>query len=82
MISFKISGLVKEKESGVPLAGLFVKAYDKDLLFDDLLGSGVTDKQGVFEIIFGPDDFREFFEARPDIYFKVFRGAGGAPDLR
>lgn len=77
MISFKISGLVKEKESGVPLAGLFVKAYDKDLLFDDLLGSGVTDKQGVFEIIFGPDDFREFFEARPDIYFKVFRGAGG-----
>jgi hypothetical protein len=77
MISFKISGVVREKESGVPLPGFFVKAYDKDLLFDDLLGSSQTNNQGAFEIMFGPEDFREFFEARPDIYFKVFRKAGG-----
>lgn len=74
MITFKIKGVVKEKETGFPLSGLFVKSYDKDLLFDDLLGSAVTDTQGKFDIICELSDFRDFFEKRPDIYFKVFRG--------
>lgn len=74
MITFKITGTVKEKESGIPLTGLFVKAYDKDLLFDDLLGSAITDRRGEFEIVAEPEDFREFFDVRPDIYFKVYRG--------
>ncbi|MHC4692048.1 MAG: hypothetical protein ACYS67_04840 [Planctomycetota bacterium] len=73
MITFRIKGVVKEKETGFPLPGLFVKSYDKDLLFDDLLGSAITDTQGKFDIISELSDFREFFEKRPDIYFKVFR---------
>jgi hypothetical protein len=55
------------------LPELFVKSYDKDLLFDDLLGSAITDTQGKFDIICELSDFRDFFEKRPDIYFKVFR---------
>jgi hypothetical protein len=51
-----------------------VKSYDKDLLFDDLLGSAITDTQGNFDIICELSDFRDFFEKRPDIYFKVFGG--------
>ena len=77
MISFKINGVVKDKDSNAPLEGLFIKAYDKDLLFDDLLGSAISNAAGEFEIIFEPQDFRDFFEARPDIYFKVFRSSGG-----
>jgi hypothetical protein len=73
MIIFKIKGAVREGESGVPLPGLFVKAYDKDLLFDDLMGTAITDLNGRFEITSELTDFRDFFDARPDIYFKVFR---------
>jgi len=74
MIIFRIKGIVREKESGVPLPGLFIKAFDKDLLFDDLLGSAVSNKHGEFDIVSELTDFREFFEVRPDIYFKVYRG--------
>lgn len=74
MITFSINGIVKEKETGFPLSGLFVKSYDKDLLFDDLLGAAITDTQGKFNIICELSDFRDFFEKRPDIYFKVFKG--------
>ncbi len=74
MIIYKIRGIVKEKESGIPLPGVFIKAYDKDLLFDDLLGSAISDQRGRFEIVSEPEDFRDFFDVRPDIYFKVYRG--------
>ena len=72
MIIFRIKGVVKEKETGIPLPGLFVKSYDKDLLFDDLLGSAMTDQHGKFDIVCELTDFREFFDVKPDIYFKVF----------
>ncbi|MCK5115544.1 MAG: hypothetical protein KAR44_03025 [Candidatus Aegiribacteria sp.] len=73
MITFRIKGIVKEEETGLPLPGLFVKSYDKDLLFDDLLGSAITDTEGIFDIICESSDFRDLFEKKPDIYFKVFK---------
>jgi hypothetical protein len=72
MITFRIKGIVKEKETGLPLPRLFVKSYDKDLLFDDLLGSAITDQHGKFDIVCELTDFRDFFDVKPDIYFKVF----------
>lgn len=72
MIIFRIKGVVKEEETGFPLPGLFVKSYDKDLFFDDLLGSAVTDAQGRFDIVSEITDFKDFFDSKPDIYFKVF----------
>jgi len=39
---FKIQGVVREKESGQPLGGVSVRAYDRDLHFDDLLGEAGT----------------------------------------
>ena len=76
MIIFKIRGVVKEKETGVPLPGLFIKSYDKDLLFDDLLGSAITGEGGRFEIVSELNDFRDFFEVKPDIYLKVYTRDG------
>jgi hypothetical protein len=75
MLTFKIRGSVREDETGAVLSGFWAKAYDKDLVFDDLLGAVSTDMHGDFEILAAPDDFREFFEKRPDLYLKVF-----APD--
>jgi len=72
MITFKIRGKVRVAETGVGLSGLFIKAYDKDILFDDLLGSTYTKEDGRFEIVSEPEDFRDFFEVKPDIYLKIF----------
>jgi hypothetical protein len=74
MIIFKIRGVVKEKETGEPLPGLFIKSYDKDLFFDELLGSAITDDQGQFEIESKFVDFAKFLDKKPDVYFKVFLG--------
>ena len=71
-LEFKVTGRIQEKESGLGVAGLLVRAYDKDLLFDDLLGTAVTDERGEFELHYGEKDFRELFEKRPDIYLAVY----------
>ncbi|HEU4560289.1 MAG TPA: hypothetical protein VFS20_20740, partial [Longimicrobium sp.] len=79
MITFRIRGVVREEATGVPLPGLFVKAYDRDLLFDDLLGSATTNDRGAFEIVTELRDFRDFFETRPDLYFRLARAPGEKP---
>lgn len=68
---FKINGIVIEKESGQPLSGLLVKAYDKDLIFDDLLGSALTDDEGSFQFLYEESDFQELFDKKPDIYLEI-----------
>ena len=47
---FKITGLVREKESFSGISNVIVSAFDKDLLFDDLLGQAVTDESGHFQL--------------------------------
>jgi hypothetical protein len=78
-IRFTVVGVVREAESGIGVAGLFVKAYDKDLLFDDLLGTATTNADGSFEIVSEASDFREFFERRPDLYLRVLSGDRRTP---
>lgn len=73
MVTFRIRGVVREKESEVPLPGFFIKAFDKDLLFDDLLGSAFSDELGRFEILTELSDFKEIFDSKPDLYFRVYR---------
>jgi hypothetical protein len=74
---YRIFGVVREAESGRPLAGLLVRAFDKDLFFDDTLGGATTDAAGRFEIDFTELKFRDGFELRPDIYLRVL-----SPDER
>ena len=74
---FSIFGKVVGKETGQGIPNLKVKAFDKDLFFDDLLGEVTTDRNGNFEIIYDKDDFRElFFDNKPDIYIKVKTAEG------
>lgn len=67
----KVTGRVHVQETGEGLGGLHVKAVDKDLFFDDVLGTAVTDKDGRFEITYEKKDFSELFEKAPDLYVIV-----------
>jgi hypothetical protein len=71
-MQFRITGHIREKESGLSVPGLMIRAYDKDLLYDDLLGTAYTDEEGRFEMVYSEKDFRELFEGKPDVYLSVY----------
>jgi len=74
-MEFVIRGMVREKESKRPVPGLFVRAFDKDLFYTDLLGNAVTAQNGTFIMSYEGKDFHELFEKRPDIYLDIFGSA-------
>ena len=71
-MEFEICGIVRESESKRPVSGLFVRVFDKDLLFADLLGNAITAADGTFSIHYEGSDFRELFEKRPDIFLNIY----------
>lgn len=72
--TYRVSGKVVDEETGAGLAGLLVKAWDADLLVDDLVGSAPTDSRGAFFMEFDESYFRELFlDREPDLYFEVYR---------
>ena len=77
--SFRIRGVVREQESGRPVARLLVKAFDKDVVRDDFLGACETDESGAFEIRFTDADFKDALESHPDLYLCVFVPGGEEP---
>ena len=72
----RLYGTVVEEESGRPLEGLLVRAYDKDLLVDDHLGDTRTNATGQFEISYSEVQFRDLHETLPDLYLRVFDPSG------
>jgi len=72
----RVIGTVVEAESGKPLQGLRVRAYDKDLIFDDKLGEKLTDAAGKFEISYTEAHFRDALETEPDLYIRIYDGSG------
>lgn len=73
---FVVSGAIHELETDRPLAGLIVRAYDRDWISDDKLGYTSTDDDGQFEIRFTAERFRDLVEARPDLYLRVYDPSG------
>ncbi|MCP5108627.1 MAG: hypothetical protein GY950_34900, partial [bacterium] len=72
--AFKISGMIVDSTSKRGIPDLKIEAWDKDLVFNDLVGSAVTTKKGTFTIKFNASYFREIFmDRRPDLFFKVFK---------
>ncbi|OLE54053.1 MAG: hypothetical protein AUG51_10120 [Acidobacteria bacterium 13_1_20CM_3_53_8] len=73
--SFRIYGSVIDRKTRRGVAGLRIEAWDKDPIFDDLVGSSMTDARGNFHIEFNEDYFKEFFlDRKPDLFFKILRG--------
>lgn len=73
---FHVLGEVREAGSRRPLAGLLVRAYDRDPLIDDHLGDARTDAEGRFEIHLTESAFKDVLEQRPDVYLRIFDAAG------
>jgi len=68
---FIVRGRVLTKEDDKGVLGLRVVVFDKDLIFDDKLGSTVSNEDGDFILQYREEVFRDFFEKAPDIYVKV-----------
>ena len=71
-MTFKISGIVSEVQSGLPISRALVVAYDKNVLFDDLLGTAETDADGKFNIAYEMPESREPLFRGPDLYVAVY----------
>jgi carotenoid cleavage dioxygenase len=72
----RVIGTVVEAESGKPLEGLRVRAYDEDWVFDDRLGDTLTNAEGRFEIVYTEAQFRDFGETLPDVYVRIYDPSG------
>lgn len=72
-MKMRVLGIIKEKESGKPVSGLFVYVYDKDILRSDLLGKATTGDGGNFKIEYDSTDFKEPLEKNPDIFLNIFK---------
>lgn len=74
--TLKVRGRVVKSDGAVLVgsAGLRVEAWDKELIFKDMVGSAVTDAQGSFQIELEDAFFRKLFlKRRPQLFFKVFQ---------
>lgn len=73
MTSIFLHGRVTEKDTGIPLSGLFVKAYSNGKFPGRLPAPLQTDGDGSFSIPVQLNSLREFIERRPDIFFSLTR---------
>jgi hypothetical protein len=69
---YRVSGVVREEGTGRPLPDLTVRAYDADVVFDDLLGETRTDSDGTFSLVFTQVQFQDVKETHPDLYLVIF----------
>jgi hypothetical protein len=74
----RVVGTIVEEGSGKPLAGLQVRAYDKDLLFHDKLGVAITDAAGSFRIDYSQIDFSSILgtETMPELFIRIYDATG------
>jgi hypothetical protein len=75
-MKYVIFGRVIEAESRQGVPGVVVSAFDKDLIFDDMLGEVMTDADGSFHIEYVESTFSKLFESVPDIYLTIKTSAG------
>src|SRR3990170_2013468 len=67
---FIVKGQIRQAD-GSPLIGAIVKAYDKDLRSEQLLGETRTDRDGRYEIVYSPDRFKTAEKRAADLIVRV-----------
>jgi hypothetical protein len=74
--TFIVRGTVKRPD-GAPVAGAIVKAYDKDLRKEQLLGESKTDRTGQYEIRYSPARFSRAEKKSADLIVRVYTDNAG-----
>jgi hypothetical protein len=77
--AFLVQGTVR-RENQRPLPQAMVRAFDKDLRHEQLLGETTTDPQGFYKILYSRDQFRRAEKKTADLVVRVFHP--NAPDTR
>lgn len=71
LLVFTLSGTITYPRS-VPATGLIVRAYDKDMRSEELLGQAVVSaEKGYYEITYTPDQFRRADKGTADLFIRV-----------
>lgn len=73
--TFTVSGEVT-RSNGEPATGVVVRAYDRDLRSQELLGEATTGETGEYEITYTSDQFRRAEKKRADLVMSAFNEAG------
>src|SRR5438105_7627847 len=73
--TFVVKGQVRLAD-GTPLAGVLVRAFDKDMRSEELLGEVVTDQTGHYEITYAPEQFRRAEKGNADLRVSVCNASG------
>lgn len=74
-VGYSLDGVVTDEASGRPIAGLDVRAYDRDFFRNQLVGDGYTDENGRYEITFEGEDFTGpiiNLERHPDLFVHLY----------
>ena len=72
--NLKIVGRIVDRQTQKPVEGLRVEAWDRDLIYNELVGSSSTDAQGTFQINLEETSFLGIFsERQPDLFFRVLK---------
>lgn len=79
MTSFILHGKVTEKDTGIPLCQLLVKAYSNGKFPGKLPGPAQTDHNGHFAITVNVSSLRDLFERKPDIFFSLSKSGTTKP---
>lgn len=72
---YVVQGTVKDA-NGRALAGLLVKAYDRDLRSESVLGEALTDAKGAYRINYTPAAFTSHEKKTADLFLRVFTSGG------
>jgi hypothetical protein len=61
---------------GLPVESLLVRAFNKELRTEDVLGEATTDADGKFEIYYSTNQFRDGAKRNPDLLVRAYGGDG------
>ena len=61
--------VTNEKKQGV--SGLTIRLYDKEHVFDNVLGTTLTDDNGKFKLTYQTEEFKDLSEKKPEVYLRV-----------
>ncbi len=73
--TYHVSGTIKRGDDDVPVPGLQLKLYDRDVISHDLCGLAFTNDKGYYKIPFNKENFSSpgpiDFEGLPELYLEI-----------